>query len=228
MARTTPLDAYTMAKLFGPGFVPKSNANSHNKYCDCFDCQPDYIQELQAKTMKPYLVDQSGRMDFAEVVSKPASYYFDSTLVAKVPVTARQSPSDTAPIVQSFPKGANVGVIQNYVVRDGQVWWDMDWFSGSHMGWIKHDPSLFDATIAEQTSSGAVQDATVKKLVDAAAKPADIGTAVIDGAGNVVQGASNLLSGVGDTLGSIGANLKWYVLAIVLVVVILAFMKYAK
>lgn len=224
MARTTPLDAYTKARLFGPKFI----SNSHDKYCDCFDCQPDYIQELQAKLMKPLLVSPSGRMDYADVITKPADYYLDSTLVAKVPVIIRKSPSDTAPIVNKYAKGTNVGKIQSWVVRNGQVWWDIDYFSGIHAGWVKHDPALFDATIAEQTASGAVQNAEVKKLTDAAAKPADIASAVIDGAGNVVQGASNLLSGVGDTLGSIGANLKWYILAIVLVFIILAFLKYAK
>jgi len=228
MARTTQLDAYTKAKLFGPDFQPKFIANSHNKYCDCFDCQPDYIQQLQAKTMKPYLVQPTGRMDYAEITTKPADYYLDSTLVAKVPVTIYKSPSLTAPVVNKYAKGTNVGKIQSWVVRDGNVWWDIDYFSGVHAGWVKHDPSLFDAAIAEQTASGAAQAAEVKKLTDAAAKPADIGSAVIDGAGNVVQGASNLLSGVGDTLGSIGANLKWYILAIVLVFIILAFLKYAK
>jgi len=228
MSRTTPLDAYTKAKLFGPEHRPKFIDNSHNKYCDCFDCQPDYIQSLQAKTMKPYLVQPTGRMDYADLTTKPADYYLDSILVAKVPVNVYKSPSLTAPIVNKYSKGSNVGTIQSWVVRDGNVWWDVNYFSGVHAGWVKHDPALFDSTIAEQTASGAAQTAEVKKLTDAASKPADVGSALVEGAGNALTGATNLLSGVGDTLGSIGKNLKWYVLAVVLVVVILAFLKYAK
>lgn len=213
------------------GLPSKSYLNNHAPYCDCFDCTPDYIQELLAKSMKPYMVNPAGKMDYAEVVSKPASYYFDSTLVAKVPVTARQSPDDTAPVVQTFTKGTNVGVIQDYVVRNGQVWWDVNWFSGSHMGWIKHDPALFDASIAEQTASGAVQAATVAKLNTAAAKPASSVEAIADATTNAtvnaVTGAGNFISGAGDLLTSLGGNLKWIALAVVLLVVILAFMRYA-
>lgn len=199
----------------------------HNKGCNCFECQDDYIQELQAKYFKPMFVDQTGRSNHAEAVSKPASYYLDSTLVARVPVTIYRTPSTTSDVVIDIPKGGNVGKIQSYVVRDGQVWWDVYWFSGKHAGWVKHEPGLFNTNIAEQTSSGVAHDATVKKSVDTANKK-DIIDTTSEAVNKTVEGTGNLIGGLGDTLGSIGSNLKWILLAAVILVVVFAALKFAK
>jgi hypothetical protein len=192
----------------------------HDAFCNCYDCKDIYIKELQTKAMKPYLVDSTGRTDYADVISKPASYYLDSTLVAKVPVTMYSSPDDKSPIVMKFPKGANVGTIFSYVVRNGQVWWDMDWFSGKHAGFVKHAPELFNYDIAEQTSTQKQYD-DIKKEIDKPNVIENVGNSVLD----LTNGASKALSGVGDSLSFLGENLKWIIIGVVVVVIIYAVLK---
>lgn len=192
----------------------------HNKGCDCYECQDNYVQELQAKYFKPMFVDHTGRMNFADVVSKPASYYIDSTLVAKVPVTIFKTPSVTSDVILKVPKGGNVGKIQSYVVRDGQVWWNINWFSGKHAGWVRHSPELFNTSIAEQTASELSHNESVKKSNELLTQKSTIE--------KVSEGVGNALSGTADAIGSIGSNLKWILLAVVILVVVFAALKFAK
>ncbi len=186
---------------------------THSKGCSCFECQDDYIQELQAKYFKANNVDQSGRVNYADAMpAKPASYYLDSTLVAKVPITIYKNPDIKSDIIIEIPKGGNVGIIQSYVIRDGQVWWDVNWFSGKHAGWVKHVKGLFNTDIAEQTSSGSEQSKTVSKSNSILNEKSTIE--------KVSQGIGNAVEGTADALGSFGSNLKWILIASVILIVI--------
>lgn len=155
-------------------------------------------------------------------MSKSAAYYLDSTLVAKKPVTLYQSPSDTATVLKKFNKGDQVGKIQSWVVRDGQVWWDVNWFSGKHAGWVKHVDGLFDDDIAEQTSSGAEHETTVTEQEETA-KDNDLGTTITDTVTDVVTGVGDAASGVGGFLSNLGNNLTTIIVIIVVIALIFLF-----
>ncbi len=190
----------------------------HNKGCNCFECQDNYVQNLQAKYYAPWLRDATGRLNHADIVVKSADEFLDSTLVAKNPVTMYKAPTKGSDIVMEFPKGANVGKIQSWVTRDGSVWWDVNWFSGKHAGWVKHDPGLFNAEIAEATASKVVHDQAVNKAIESANKKTAIES--------VVDGVSDAVSGAGESLGMLGNNLKWIIIAAVITVIIFGFLKF--
>lgn len=155
-------------------------------------------------------------------MSKTADYYLDSKLIARQPVTLYQSPSDTSPVLKKFGRGEQVGMIQSWVVRNGQVWWDVNWFSGKHAGWVKHVPGLFDKEIIEQTSSGQTHTTTVEKQI-ATTKDDDVLTKITDAAGNVVTGVGDAVAGTGSLLSNIGKNLTTIIIVILVIALIIAF-----
>lgn len=192
----------------------------HNKGCNCFECQDDYIQELQTKYLKANNVDHTGRTNHADVLPKPASYYLDSKLVARLPVTIYKLPDEKSAVVIKMPKGSSVGTIQSYVVRDGQVFWEVNWFSGKHAGWVKNVPGLFNTEIAEQTASGLEQQKTVDKSNAILNEKSTLD--------KVTQGVSDAVAGTADALGSFGSNLKWILIGVVILVVVFAALKFTK
>jgi hypothetical protein len=162
-----------------------------------------------AKREKKYSVDN---------LDKPvrgADYYVNSTLVAKQPVTVRKVPSDIGDVVKEYPKGSNVGIIYSWVVRDGQVWWQMNWFSGKPQGWVKHSPELFDADIAEQTSQGKAIE--VKKELER-----------IEEEKNPFNQLAKGVSGVAEGFGSVGANFKYILLAVLVLAAVYVFFTFKK
>lgn len=192
----------------------------HNKNCSCFECNhkptgDDYLDRIKARGLKAYIIDETGRYaeDYADKPVQSADRFLDSKLVAKTAVTARQSPNDNAPIIKQFPKGTNVGVIQSWVVRDGQVWWDVNWFSGKHMGWVKHNPDLFDSKIAEQTASGKAHEETVKKIDKIMTEKSAIE--------KLADGVSSTAGGLGDSLAFLGKNLKLIIIGAIVFVIVL-------
>lgn len=193
----------------------------HDVFCNCYDCSSLHIKELQAKALKPYLVDHTGRTDYADAIVKPASYYLDSTLSAKVPVTMYKLPDEKSPVVMHFTKGSNIGIIYSYVVRNGQVWWEINWFSGKHAGWVKHAPGLFDANIAEQTSTQKQFD-DLKAEINKPNVVEQLGQSAVD----LTAGTAKALSGVGDSLSFFGENLKWIILGVLAIVMVFAFLKF--
>lgn len=158
---------------------------------------------------------------------KSADYYLDSTLIARQPVTLYQSPSTTASVLKKFVKGENVGKIQSWIVRDGQVWWDINWFSGKHAGWIKHIPGLFSEEISEQTASGKTHEETVKEQQELT-KDDDLVTKITDAAGNTITAASDAVSGAGSLISNIGKNLNTIIIVILVIALIVGFIYVAQ
>ncbi len=180
-----------------------------------------YIAHLQTKAMKPYMVDIAGNgFNNADAVPNPASYYIGSTLVARKPVNLMSSPDEKSTLLQAFPKGANVGKIYSYVIRNGFVWWSVDWFSGKHAGFVKHEPGLFSAPIAEETSSGLA--IATKKVEQAKAEAETIGAKTLEAGKAIITGTADVVTGVGKTLSSLGGNLRWIIIG-VLCFAVLAF-----
>lgn len=155
-------------------------------------------------------------------MSKSAEYFLDATLVARKPVTLYQSPSDTAPVLKKFTKGENVGKIQSWVVRDGQVWWDVNWFSGKHAGWVKHVPGLFTEEIIEQTASGKTHEDTVAKQNELT-KDDDLLTKVTEATSKTLTGVSDAVAGTGNLLSNIGKNLNTIIIVILVIALIFGF-----
>ena len=170
--------------------------DNHMENCSCRDCD-NY---------------RGNHSDSVEDKTK-ASYYLDSTLVARKPVTVFDLPSVTSKVIKQYPKGVNVGVIQSYVLRDGELWWEVNWFSGKHQGWVKHDVGLFNKSIAEASGSG-------KKITD-------------EKAAMIKEIESNdpigqLGKGINESLSFAGKNLKWILLVVILVAVTMLIYKFKK
>ena len=195
----------------------------HNKECSCYDCNTkhsdgdSYLDRIKARGLKAYTVDSTGRYGESYADAKPASYYLDSELIAREPVTAYKIPSESGEVVKVFPQGSKVGIIQSYVVRDGQVWWEMDWFSRKHMGWVKHSKNLFDSAIAEQTASGKTHQQTVEKINKILTEKSAIE--------KLADGVSSAAGGIGDSIGFLGKNLKYILIAAIVFVVVLQISK---
>lgn len=180
-----------------------------------------YIAKLQSKAMKPYSVDISGKgFNSVDAVLHPASYYIGSTLVARKPVNLMSSPSKSSTLLQAFPKGVNVGKIYSYVIKDGFLWWSVDWFSGKHAGFVKHEPGLFSAPIAEETSTGLA--IATDKAIKAKEESETIGAKVEQATKGIITGTADVVTGIGKTLSSLGGNLRWIIIG-VLAFAILAF-----
>lgn len=162
-----------------------------------------------AKREKMYSVDSLDKQ------KRSADYYINSTLVARNPVTVRKIPNDLGEVIKQYPKGSNVGIIYSWVVRDGQVWWQLNWFSGKPQGWVKHDSSLFDADIAEQTSSGKAIE--VKKELER-----------IEEEKNPFNQLTKGVSGIAEGFGSLGANFKYILIGVALLVTVYFFLQLKK
>lgn len=168
--------------------------------CDCLECVKDSFQGFQ----------EGPGVNHAD--AKPASYYLDSTLVARKPVTVYKSPSVTSPIVMKYKAGSNIGKIYSWTLREGFLWWSVDWFSGKHQGWVLHDPSLFNTKIVEDTASGKLiedKQAEIKKAVEE--------NDPFKGIKDVGSGINKAIGGAGDTIGFIGSNMKWILLVVIVV-----------
>lgn len=200
----------------------------HPKGCNCFDCQDDYIQTLQARYFKPNFIDATGRSNHADAIAKPPSYFLDSILVAKQPVTIYKTPDKNGIVVNTYPKGAQVGKIYSWVQgKDGQIWWDVDYFSGVHAGFIPNDQKFFDQDVLNSTSSGKAFDDSKASIAAQDAKPNAI-QALGNAAGDLTTGISKGISGIGDAVGSLGSNIKWIILGVIILLIIFAFLKYGQ
>lgn len=174
--------------------------NDHMENCGCYDCKPykgNHTDNIEDKTK--------------------ASYYVDSTLVARKPVTVYSYPSTNAPIVKQYAKGSNIGIIYSYVLRDGVLWWQIDWFSKKPQGWVKHDAGLFDKKILEDTSSGQRIETELEDRNKAIANEDKIG-----------KGLSDLTKGIGETISFAGGSLKWILIAVIIAGAVYLVMRFKK
>lgn len=195
--------------------------NVHANSCDCYECKADpYLKERKIK----YNIGFRGLDDNADKVVRDANYYLDSTLVARKPVKLMKSPDANSAVIMEFNKGGNVGKIYSWVVKNGQVWWEVDWFSGKHAGWVKHDPALFDADIAQQTSSGQVQE--IKQAAHNTAVKEMNESNPINAVASIGTGATKAISGIGDLIGDLGGNIKWVLLFVVFAALALGYFKF--
>ena len=163
----------------------------HMENCGCVNCMP-----------------YKGNHNFNNLEDKTkASYYLDSTMYAKKPITVFTLPDETSAIVKQYAKGSNVGKIYSYVLRDGVIWWELNWFSGKHQGWVKHNPALFDKQILEATSSG-------KKIED---KTAELKAMEENNPLNKLgKGLGDAVGGIGESLSFVGDSMKYILIAVIL------------
>lgn len=187
---------------------------------NCLDCPVGNDPHMQKIISRANIAPGKVYPRKDSVEGKPATYYIGSVLKARKPVTVFKAPVTTADVIKTFPKGTQVGVIQSYIVRDGQVWWDVNWHSGKHMGWVLHDPSLFDSKIIEQTASGKAHEEKVKQIEKILTEKSAIE--------KLADGVSNAAGGLGDTLGFIGKNLTWIIAAIVVLVILYFVLQFKK
>lgn len=194
----------------------------HNNNCACELCTR--IDELNAKgKLRHLFIEPTGKTDFADVVAKPATYYYDAELIAKKPVTLYKSPDVTSGVKNSFPKGANVGTIDFHVVRNGQVWWHIMGYNKEPLGYLPHEKGLFDTDIIEQTASGSVFDTKMTELK----QNQETLPPILQAGSDVVKGATSLVSGIGETATSLGKNLR-LILIVVLCLVLIGGVLYSK
>lgn len=178
---------------------------------------PDDTEEMKACVLSSQVGkrEKMYSVDSLDAVKRSADYYVNSTLVARNPVTVRKIPSDSGEVVKEYSKGSNVGTIYSWVVRDGQVWWQVNWFSGKPQGWVKHDKSLFDSEIAEQTSQGkAIEVQKEKERLEEEANPFN----------QLTKG----VSGIAEGFGSFGANFKYVILGVLILVTVYVFLTFRK
>lgn len=155
------------------------------------------------------------------MATKPASYYYGSTLVARKPVTVYSAAGEGGKVVKQYPKGAQIGKIYSHVLRDGFVWWSVDWFSGKHQGFVLHDPALFDSEVAEVTSQGK-KDADYQAKMKAM-EEANLANKVLKAGGELVQGATDIVKGAGNTLSMIGDYLPVILIFAILIILLYIF-----
>lgn len=186
---------------------------------NCYDCpvSDPYIRKIRDRSSIKSRGTIFPRRNHADVVVKDANYYLDSKLVARVPVKVYKAPTETSDVVISYKKGQNIGIIQSWVLVNGVLWWDVNWFSGKHQGWIKHEPALFDAKVAEDTASGKTHAATVAKQVELMNRK--------EGIEKLAAGIGDAVGGVGNTLSFLGNNLKWIIAAVVVVTLLYFYAK---
>jgi len=158
--------------------------------CDCLECQSDHLQG--------FIEDHAD--------AKDANFYIGSVLKAKKNLNVYSSPNVASPVVKQYTPNTNVGVIYSWVLRDGFLWWQINWFSGKHQGWVLHDPSQFDSKIVQDTASGKAHEEKIKELNKPPADPlADIG------------------KGLGDSISFFGGNLKWILIVVIIVALAYAY-----
>jgi len=178
---------------------------------------PDDTEEMKKCIHLP-VIEKRNKMylpDSLEGKKKSADFYINSTLVAKTALPVYKIPSTSGDIVKSYTKGANIGKIYSWVVRDGQVWWQVNYFSGKPQGWVKHEKGLFDSEIAEQTSDGKAIE--VKKEQERIEDEKSIGAQLTKG-----------VTGITEGFGSIGANFKYILLAVLVLVAVYFFLQLKK
>lgn len=169
--------------------------DNHMENCSCKNCD-NY---------------RGNHFDSVEDKTK-ASYYLDSTMVARKPVTVFEHPDTTAKVIKQYAKGSNVGIIYSYVLRDGQLWWQVNWFSGKHQGWVKHDMGLFDKEVLEASSSGKkITDAQEARRLEEENNPLN----------KLAKGFSDATSGIGETISFAGKSLKWVLLGVIVIAVLM-------
>ena len=94
--------------------------------------------------------------------TKTVDYYLNAQLKAKEPGSIYNAPNGV--IDRSYDTGAIVGEIYSWVQRGDQIWWQL-----KEGGFVLHAPGKFDATTAEYTSQGKVDE-----IIDALSDPPGI------------------------------------------------------
>lgn len=188
-----------------------------------------YIERLHNKQLKPYVIDNTGHfaLDHADAL-KTADYYIGSWLRALQPISVYSTAGGGGRLIKTFKKGDLVGRIFSYIVRNGKVYWELeDLNNGPGGGFVEHAPGKFDLSEATETSSGKEIEKKVEEFAKTAAKldaMNPIGK-LTEATTGIIAGVSDVVSGAGKTLSSIGSNLKWYIAAILVIVIIVGFIK---
>lgn len=170
---------------------------------------PNRVESLKMKAQKNHYVDASGRVpiDYAEKV-KGADYYIGSWLKALKSGSIYSAPNGT--FIDDFYPGETVGQIYSYVLKDGNVWWQLAGKNGNGTGgFVLHKPGMFDNQVALDTSSGEEHE----QLLDELSEPNVIEKTV----GDLATGVTDTVSGVGKTLSGIGKYLPLIILAVVVI-----------
>lgn len=129
-----------------------------------------------------------------------------ATITAEAPVEMYNTPNGT--IVKTYKKGAHIGTVDMYVIRDGFVWWRFK--DGL---WCKHDKNKLEVD----------QSTTHDDIVKEQAKNnKTIADKIEEATGSVIEGTGNIVKGAGDSLSFIGKNMT-VILIILAVIIALAF-----
>lgn len=172
----------------------------------------NYMEKLNARGLKAWYVDPTGRMPLDHVDElKNADYFIGSWLTAKSPVNTYTSPAG-AVLDKTYKAGQLVGRIYSWVLRDGQIWWQLN-----DGGFVQHAPGRFDTKVALDSASGKEHN----ELLEDLKTPNPVENVVA----NIGTGVGDAVSGVGKTLSTLGNNLSVILLILAALVLAGAFFK---
>lgn len=154
-------------------------------------------------------------MDKMRIDSFDAGYYIGSTLQLKSNAPGQigiwSLPSTTSPSVlkKTINKGDYVGTIYSYKLDgNNELWWILE---GG--GYVKHREGYFDLNVANSTSSGKQIADTMQAIKDS------------DLTEKITKAGSDLISGASSVISDLGGNLKFYLIAVVVIILFLKFSK---
>lgn len=172
----------------------------------------NYMEKLQAKALKAYYVEPSGRMPIDHIEeTKTADHFIGSWLIAKDNVNTYTSPAGGV-LDKTFKPGQIVGRIYSYVLKDGNVWWHLD-----NGGFVQHAPGRFDTKVALDSASGKTHEETMQDITTP--------NVIENAAGSIGTGVGDVVAGVGKTISGIGNNLTVIILILAALILAGAFWK---
>lgn len=218
--------------------------------CDCFDCAAGpsgtgtYLQELINKGNKANYIDHTGRAMPDFVRDHYAKYYSDvqwntEPILANVLTFWKDWWDPKTWIKWHGEVKANYGQ-----QRANEVF--IQWFSKAPLASPTTDFRSFDDDFIKYAKQEGFYDALFSGMGGLIGKVATVGTKAIDGAktvvgaagdavatvtsaaGSIVTGAANAVDNVGDIIGGIGKNLKWIIIAAVVIGIVILYFKYRK
>lgn len=145
-------------------------------------------------------------------MSKTADDYIGASLYAVAPVNTYKG--DLTTVVKKYSKGAYLGTIYSYILKNGFVYWQLN-----DNTFVKHNSS--DLRVDESTTYSAIKEQQKAEQEKAysetvTGKIENAGKAVVDATTKTVKGVGDAVGGLGTTLSNVGNNFT-IILAIVAV-----------
>lgn len=177
----------------------------HEKECDCYECSDPYIKHLNQKYLKADKVHFTGRMDYFDEQT-----YLNKFVRSNKEVKIYRNPGE-APISTRKPNA--------YIGRTVGFNKKKNWIKLSDGNWIVFDKSYTYKTpdnTASMSDTDKIDIAANIMASNPLAPPASVSKAVI----SATKGVAETGDAIFDFIGSVGKNLKWIVIAIIVLIVI--------